>query len=580
MSTSSSSDNPTSADAAGLRFADPAAAALVRPHVGELCAPQAPQWRQIKHNASRTVYRGDIDGREMYLKHFHDRSLSGRLKRRAGVSGALRELDLAQCLDRAGVPATPVLAAICNAEVEWVLSEAVTPGPALDAWHVEQLAGGADGRRAVGRMSLSLAKLLAATHAAGVVHHDLHCGNVLVGPAGRCVLMDLHSASHKRCVSRRLRVMNLAQLCHDRTPLTSRSGRLRFLKQYLRLSGVGGTVRGWELLISQQAARHTQKQNAQRDRRIFRRNKYFAPVKLPDRWRGHVVLATKRPHAWSQAAGMTFTPAQWREALGDVEGLFSGPGVEVVKDTPGGLVVRRELTVGGQVVRVFIKRPRPGGLKKVLACFRSSRPWRAFGLGHMLLTRRFATALPLAVLERRCGPIMLDSILVTEAVDGPMAWRYLVDGLAARGPDESPADARRRWRQAHDVLWSLGRAVGRLHRAGFTHRDLKTVNMLMHTSPLSPRPEVVFIDLDGASRPPVVTAHRRMRDLSRLVRALLQAAPHVSAAGRMRAVRGYLALPGSAQSTERITWRVMEEFGADGKQFAASRRADPKGGDQ
>lgn len=578
MSTSSPRDNPTPADAEGLHFADPAAAALLRPHVGELCAPPAEQWRQVKHNASRTVYHGHIDGREMYLKHFHDRSLSGWLLRRMGLSGALRELDLSQRLAGARVGTASVLAAMCNATVEWVLTDAVAPGPALDAWHAEQLARGAAGRRAMGRMSLLLAKLLAATHAAGVVHRDLHCGNVMVGPGGGPVLMDLHRASHKRFVSRRLRVMNLAQLCHDRTPFTSRSRRLRFLKQYLRASGTGGTLRGWELLISQQARRHTRRQNVHRDRRIFRRNKYFAPIKLSDHWGGHVVLATKRPHAWSQAAGMTFTVAQWCEALGDVEGLFTADGVEVVKDTPSGVVVRRELTVGCRPVRVFIKRPRPKGLKKLFACFRRSRPRRAFSLGHKLLTRLFATALPLAVLERRCGPFVLDSILVTEAVDGPVAWRYLADGLAGRGPDEQVADGRRRRRQAHDVLWSLGRAVRRLHEAGFTHRDLKTVNLVMH--PASPAPEVVFIDLDGASRPPVVTAYRRLRDLSRLVRALLQAPPHVSSAGRMRVVRGYLAAPGAGEGTVKVTWRVMEEFGADGKQFAAARGGGRKGGAQ
>jgi len=486
-----------------------------------------------------------------------------------GLSGALRELDLSQRLARAGVDATSVLAAMSTASAEWVLTEAVAPGPALDAWHAEQLARGADGRGAMAKMSLSLAKLLAATHTAGVVHRDLHCGNVMTGPGARPVLMDLHRASHKRFVSRRLRVMNLAQLCHDRTPFTSRSQRLRFLKQYLRASGAGGALRGWELLISQQAARHAKRQNAQRDRRIFRRNKYFAPLTLSDRWRGHVVLATKRPHAWSQAAGMTFTAAQWREALGDVEGLFTAPGAEVVKDTPSGLVVRCELTVGGQAVRVFIKRPRPKGAMKLFSCFRRSRARRAFSLGHTLLTRWFATALPLAVLERRCGPIVLDSVLITEAVDGPGAWRYLADGLAGRGPDEQPADARQRWRRAHDVLWSLGRAVRRLHEAGFSHRDLKTVNLIMHEAPGAP--EVVFIDLDGASRPVVVTAYRRLRDLSRLVRALLQAPPHVSAAGRMRVVRGYLAGSGADEGTVKITWRVMEEFGADGKQFAAAR---------
>ena len=470
--------------------------------------------------------------------------------------------------------AAPVLAAVCNASAEWVLTEAVEPGPALDPWHADQADRGADGARALARMSKALAKLLAATHGAGVVHRDLHCGNVMVGPGGRPVLMDLHRASHKRHVSRRLRVMNLAQLCHDRTPMTTRTQRLRFLKHYLRFSGAGGTWRGWELLISQAARRHTRRQQAQRDRRIFSRNKYFSPVSLQGGWGGQVMLASKRCHRWSRAAGLAATPDQWAEALGDVEGLLAGPDVTVVKDTPSGLVVRRDLTVAGQTLSVFIKRPRRRGLKKLLGLLRRSRPRRAFRLGHMMLTRRLATALPLAVLECRRGPFVIDSVLITEAVEGPMAWRYLTDALARPAPAEQVGAIRQRARRVHGALWSLGRVVRHLHQAGFSHRDLKTVNILMHGDADGSEP--VFIDLDGLSRPRVITVHRRLRDLARLLRALRTAPPWGSPACQLRVLRGYMAPPGAWWVNWKVYWRVMEAFGA-GDPVPAEY--DRKGGD-
>ncbi len=606
MTGSPSNDNPSPDQVRGVRFADAAAEVLLRDHLGELCDPPSDRWEQVKHNPSRTVYRGRIDGRQMYLKHFHDRSFTGRLLRRLGASGALRELELSRRLAAAGVAASPVLAAVCNASAEWVLTEAVAPGPALEEWHVAQAARGADGARAAARMSRALAKLLAATHAAGVVHRDLHCGNVMIGPGGRPVLMDLHRASHKRYVSRRLRVMNLAQLCHDRTPMTTRTQRLRFLKQYLHFSGAGGSVRGWELQITQAARRHTRRQQAHLDRRIFRRNTYSSPVALPGRWRGHVMLASKQPYRWSRAADLVVTPEQWADALGDVEGLLTGPDVTVVKDTPSGLVVRRELALADRTVSVFIKRPRRRGVKKLLDLLRRSRPRRAFGLGHMMLNRRFATAVPLAVLERRRGPVVTDSLLITEAVDGPMAWRYLTDALAPRGSGESlslvelSADAaaveqaaaaasgesdrafRRRACQAHRVLWSLGRLVRRLHEAGFRHRDLKTVNLLMHCEP-GRLPEALFIDLDGVSRPPVLTVRRRLRDLGRLMRALRTASPRASAACRLRVLRGYMAPPGGPWVNWKILWHVIAEFGAgEAVWFPPERdssQAERKGGE-
>lgn len=545
---------------------------MLRGRLAELCRPDPEQWQQVKHNASRTVYRGRIDGREVYLKHFHNRSLWSRLRRRLGVSGAVCEFELSRRLGEAGVAATPVLAATCGASGEWVLAEAVTPGPTLDAWHAGQSARGSDGRRDVAKMSRALAKLLAAVHAAGVVHRDLHCGNVMVGPGGRPVLMDLHRATHKRHVSRRLRAMNLAQLCHDRTPLTSRPQRLRFLKHYLRLSGAAGTLRGWEMLVAFHAQRHTKRQHAQRDRRIFQRNKYFAPIALTDGWRGQVVLASKRRSAGSQAAAMTFTPEQWREALADVEALFAGPDVTVIKDTPGGMVVRRDLAVGGRIVHLFIKRPRRRGLNALLGCLRRSRPRRAFAMGHKLLTRRFATPLPLAALERRCGPILLDSVLITEAVDAAMAWQYLGEALAPPGQAEAHA-GRRPGRDGRDMLWSLGRLVRRLHDAGFSHRDLKTVNILIR--PANPRPVPVLIDLDGLACPPVVTVRRRFRDLGRLLRALRTAPPRVSSASLLRVLLGYLAPPGRCWGSYKVYWLVMERLGS--RHYAAGA-ATGKGG--
>ena len=565
MTDSSQNDNPPAGLLESVRFTSPGAEAMLRRRVGELCHPDPDRWQQVKHNASRTVYRGQIDGREVYLKHFHKRSLASRLMRRLGVSDAVGEFKISRRLADAGVSAVGVLAALSRPGRQWVLTESVTPGRPLDAWH-----SGDSARepKALARMSRRLAKLLAAVHDAGVVHGDLHCGNVMVGPAGRLVLMDLHRATCKRRVSRRLRAMNLAQLCHDRTPMTTRSQRVRFLKQYLRFSGAGGTLRGWEMLVTFYAERHTRSQHAHLDRRIFRRNKYFTPVSLPDGWRGQVVLASKFSRECSPAAEMTFTPEQWRDALANVTALFDGPGVTVVKDRPSCMVICRDLAIGDRTVRVFMKRPHRRGMKMLLDCVcnRRSRSRRAFAFGHKLLARQFVTALPMAMLERRTGPVLWDSVLIAEAVEAPTACQYLTEALAPPGPGESRRGAWRRARRGRDVLWSLGRVVRGLHEAGFSHRDLKTVNILLHGA----RPVPVFIDLDGVSRPPVVTVRRRLRDLGRLIRALDADEPHASAPCRLRVLLGYLAPPGRWWCNFKILWREMARF-ARSKQSSGPR---------
>ena len=564
MTDSSQNDNLSAGQIESVRFADAGAEAMLRPRLGELSRPGKDRWEQVKHNASRTVYRGRIDGTEVYLKHFHKRSLASRLIRRLGVSDAGGEFKISRRLADAGVSAVPVLAAMCGARSQWVLTAGVTPGQPLDAWHSGQ---SARNPKALAQMSRRLAKLLAGVHDAGVVHGDLHCGNVMVGPAGRLVLMDLHRATCKRRLSRRLRARNLAQLCHDRTPMTTRSQRLRFLKQYLRFSGAGGTLRGWEMLVTFYAERHTRSQHAHLDRRIFRRNRYFTSISLPGRWRGQVVLASKFRRACSRAGEMTFTPDQWRRALGDVGALFDGPEVTVVKDRPSGMVICRDLAIGDKTFHVFMKRPRRRGMKMLVDCvgFRRSRPRRAFALGHMLLARQFTVALPMAMLERRTGPILWDSVLIVEGVRAPTASQYLVEAFAPPGPGE-PGVARRRGRTGRNVLWTLGRRVRALHEAGFSHRDLKTVNILLHGE----SPEPVFIDLDGVSRPPIVTLRRRLRDLGRLLRSLHADEPHASAPCRLRVLLGYLAPPGRWWCNYKILWREMARL-ARRKQSSAPR---------
>jgi len=561
-----------------VRFADDDAASLLADRLGELCEPAAHGWSQVKHNASRTVYRRTLDGQEVYLKHFHPRSPVRRLLRRLGVSDARWEMTVSRYLAERGVPTPEPLAAAWGDGVEWLATRAVAPSQPADQWHAEQLAAGAAGRRRVQRALVRTARMVGRMHAAGVIHDDLHCGNILVRTDGepRVVLMDHHRVRRKRLLRRRHRAANLAQLFHDRYETTTRTERLRFLKHYLASTDAAGTLRGWQVLVEQFARRHRSRQFAARDRRVHRRNRYFADVRLPRGWRGSVVLASKRKMAGSRAAELEFTREQWLDALREPETLLDGEDVTVVKDSRSGKVVRRRLRVGGREVDVYVKRPRrKRAYKFLLDCFRPARPSRAFRLGHALLTRRIATCLPLAALERRVGPFLLDSVLITEAVDAPMLNRFLSTWLGSPPRGDVQLSAVEQRQLAQEVLAELGRVVQRLHDSRFAHRDLKASNMLVRWEPPGAC-EVVLIDLDGLIERRRLSTRWRFQGLMRLNVSLLQC-PEVNHAGRLRMLLGYLRRPGCGRIHFKPYWRVLEQWSAKKlRQQIRSRRRRQK----
>ena len=71
----------------------PEAQALLQGRLEALAHPPSDGFCQVKHNTSRTVYRGRVGEAEIYLKHYHAPSLLRRLARRLGRSDALRDQE-------------------------------------------------------------------------------------------------------------------------------------------------------------------------------------------------------------------------------------------------------------------------------------------------------------------------------------------------------------------------------------------------------------------------------------------------------------------------------------------------------
>ena len=543
-------------------YADASAAAQAGPGLPALRDPAAAGWEKVKANASRTVYRGRIGEQEVYVKHYHQRSWLHRLLRRLGRCDARREMQFSLYLREHGIP-TPRPLAYASGARPWFATAALGDSQPGDAWHLAALAAGPAGQGLIRQAGAELARLIGKMHSCGVIHRDLHCGNVLVrcgqGPV-ELAMMDLHRMCRRRRLSRRAMSANLAALLHDRVDYTTRTQRLRFLRDYLRASGAAGSLRGWQLLVEQHARSHANRQYSNRDRRIAGDGRYFTRLRLPGGWRGRAVLSSKQVQAGSRAAAMEFTSAQWHQALEHLDELISDPANEVVKDSASGRVLRRRLRVGDQDLDVFIKCPRrKHAWKFLLDCLRPSRPKRAFILGHQLLNRRIATALPLAFLERRVGPVPMGCVLITEAVNSPMLKTFLNTWLARPPQGDAHLSVPQQRQLAQQVLCEMGRMLQRLHDKGYSHRDLKAENLLVRWE--GKNPELVLLDLDGLKRAWHITQRRRYQGLMRLNVSLLEC-PVVNHEGRLRMLLGYLRRPGVGRINFKPYWRTLEVWSA------------------
>jgi len=546
---------------------------------------QYPFARLIKENAKRQVWRIQLGNRFYYAKLYYVKSRGSWLKRRLRGPACVKEWQVARfALQHDIACIKPVAYAVCNdrrCPLDCILiTEAVGDAmPLADYWLYLHTDGSRPRRCLLTDLQDNLARLLAAAHHAGMAHADLHPGNLLVqagrqGRSLRVVFVDLQNVRIRRTVSDKQAMASLAQLNQWFRKHATLTERMRLLKSYVRwrreLNGPGDAggrfdLKRWAGELDKAAARHASRLWASRDRRVMRHGKYFARLKLPDRWRAHVFLKTKHPMAFSPASYRQFDARQWRRILEDVPAFLDRlyHHGSVIKDSRSTRVYSGRINLHGRDVPVVCKHAiRRKKLAVLWDCWRDSRSLRAWKCSFAMLHRGLAVALPLAALERRIGPYLADSILITEQIQPAINLKtFWINHLGRISP--------RRRRTAKLVLIrQLADLLRKMHQLNFVHRDLKASNIMIKNPPMELEDRrqlkdvtIVLVDLDGLSLKRRVGTADRLRSLVRL-NASAQECPYITRTDRLRFLKSYLTYYGSGKPQWKQLWKGIERLTA------------------
>jgi tRNA A-37 threonylcarbamoyl transferase component Bud32 len=486
------------------------------------------EWRRtgrltvIKESQHRGIYRVCLPDLDLHIKQYRRVGLRGWLRELIRPNKARREARLAQAIRARGIRTPEPLG--------WADGGIITRTEHGDSL-LNFIESRANEPPLIHRFATALGRFLASLHAAGVVHHDPHPGNLIVdcrGDEPQFALLDLHAVRLGPPCSWVERRENLILFNRFFMLRASRAERLRFWRAYCDASG---SLIG---LPADQAGREVERRTLEsnlqfwtaRDRRCLVSNRYYRRVSNGG-VRGFVV----RDLDSSLVAELLRDPDQpFRDAPAKIKDSRSSTVIEF------------------PAAKAIFKRFRVTNARDPwLALFRRTPVIRSWIMGQGLRERCLPTARPLAVLHRYRNGLPREGYLLTEKIENAIELRAWADRMLTR-----PAEERRL--ELRDRIPALARLIRQLHERGLAHRDLKAANIL--TSERAGDPRFWFIDLVGVRRMSI-NAKRRAQNLARLLASFAEH-PLVSRTDRLRFLRSYQAWALRGKAGWKKLWRRIE----------------------
>ncbi len=366
-----------------------------------------------------------------------------------------RETAGIRALQRAGVPTPGILFAgkAKNSACGVLVTEYLERTKSLtDLW-----AGEIDPDHRF-RLLKVLAGLIAQMHRHGLFQRDLHPGNFLVS-GDRIYSVDgsaIRVGSSPRPLNTRASLSNLASLfslSKFQDPLLIRDLYAAYCKE-----------RGWE---------RSEKQflSLENTARAYRRRgmrRYFRKI-----LRNSTEIVCRRSFRRLMLCRRTrFTP-QMEAFLESPDAVLGRPETKRVKTGNTSTVSLVRIDDRVLAVKRYNIKGISHGMKRCLRRTRAARSWRN---AHRLKKMGIETPEPVAMVEKRLGPLRFEAFYIGEYVGGPLAETYFADGAGHTKVEDA--------RRIADIL-------GTLESDRISHGDLKASNIIVREE------GPVLLDLDA-----------------------------------------------------------------------------------
>ena len=324
--------------------------------------------------------------------------------------------------------------------------------PALDLDDVWQMAARNERRDLLNELT----RVVAQHHAEGLSQQDMHLRNFIV--SGQ-VIYTLDAADIRVCkkeLDEKDSLVNLMQLFALISPSDDCLLRNAF-KSYIQIRGWQSSDRKLDAFMSKVAKLRRVKQ-ARYVKKAFRESSAF----ISHRSMREFVVYDR-----------LFDGKDLRQLLGNPDACIEEG--EIVKRGNTCTIALVKTDQSRLIVKRYNIKDSWHAMRRALAHTRASISWRN---AHRLQYCRISSAYPVALLEKRLGPVHFQSYFVMREVTGPTCWTFFHDPSVSINDKEKVAAA-------------MGDLFTRLSLYRISHGDMKATNFIIHEN----RP--VLLDLDA-----------------------------------------------------------------------------------